>query len=348
MWFIQAVTGSLISFSFELEDVMLSTAGPPTDLAAIEQRMDALATAGPQSKVNWIWTTAGLDDRYVINFNDGAGNNHRARIDGSGEILHDRRIDDHTFLSLMRELHLTLMAGTIGHWILAIAGILLVTNLIFGLVVGWPRRGAWRRALQPSSQGDGVATAFSWHRALGLWAAIPIIFVVGTGTLIFFEHEIADLIGAPDVSLPVNPPTGPPVGFAVAARAAVEAIPGSRFVGTPLPSAEDASYYAWVRAPGELYRGGYGGSLVVVDANDGSIRGAYPATEAGPAKAFVASLYPLHTGEAGRLIGRVLVMIVGFWLAASIVFGVLLWFRRSRRKKLARNGKQGLVGRVGS
>lgn len=344
LWLVQAVTGSLISFHFELEDAMLSTASRPTDLAAIERRLDELAAAGPQSKVIWIWTTAGLDDRYVINFIDGDGNHRRARIDGWGEILRNRKTDDHSFLSLMRELHLTLMAGKIGHWILAIAGGLLVTNLVFGLVVAWPRRGSWLRALTPTSQGDRTATAYSWHRALGLWAAIPTIFVVGTGTLILFEHQIADLVGAPDVALPANPPEGAGIGFAAAARAAVAAIPGSRFVGTTVPSASDASYYAWVRAPGELYRGGYGGSLVVVDANHGSIRGAYPATEAAPAKAFVASFYPLHTGEAGRTIGRVLVMIVGFWLTALIVFGVLLWFRRSRRRSSGRNGGTRLAG----
>jgi uncharacterized iron-regulated membrane protein len=317
---------------------MLSTASRPTDLAAIEQKMDELATAGPQSKVNWIWTTAGLADRYVINFVDDEGHNRRARIDGAGAVLRDRRVDDHSFLSLMRQIHLDLMAGALGHWILAVAGALLVTNLVFGLVVAWPRRGAWRRALKPSNQGDGAATAFSWHRALGLWAALPMLLVAGTGTLILFEHQVADLIGASEVQLPANPPAGAPVGFATAARAAVDAIPGSRFVAIVLPAADDASYYAWVRAPGELYRGGYGGSLVVVDANDGSIRGAYPATEAGPAKAFIASFYPLHTGEAGRTIGRVLVMILGFWLAAIIVYGLVLWYRRSRRKSAARNG----------
>lgn len=328
VWLMQAITGFILSFHFEIEDALLATAGPPTDLVAIERRLDELASAGPDAKVHWIWTSAGLPDRYVVNFDGADGLNRRARIDGAGAILRDRSADDHSFLSLMRELHLNFTAGQTGQWILAVAGVLLATNIVFGIVVAWPRRGAWRRALKPTTYGDGVATAYSWHRALGLWLAVPTLIVVGTGTLIYFEHPIEDLIGAEGVVLPANPPDGPGIGFAAMAQAAVAAIPGSRFVGSPMPPADDASYYAWVRAPGELYRGGYGGSLVIVDANDGSIRGAYPATEYGVAKAIMYSLYPLHTGEAGGTIGRVLVMLVGIWLAVAIVFGVLLWFRR--------------------
>ncbi|MFD0847266.1 hypothetical protein [Sphingosinicella xenopeptidilytica] len=78
----------------------------------------------------------------------------------------------------------------------------------------------------------------------------------------------------------------------------MEVIPGSRFVGTTFLSARVASYYAWARAPGELYRGEYSSSLVSVDANTGSVRCAWSATEADPVREVIASFYPLHTGES--------------------------------------------------
>lgn len=107
----------------------------------------------------------------------------------------------------------------------------------------------------------------------------------------------------------------------------------SRYRNDPELPLEDASYHAWVRAPGELYRGGYGSSLVIVNANDGSIRGAYPATDHGAARAIIASFYPLHTGEAAGTIGRIAVMFVGLWLATLIVLGALLWLRRIRQNR---------------
>lgn len=331
IWLVQAITGILLTFHFEAEDAMLSARHVAVDPAAIERRIDTLAGAGGKAKVDWIWTTAGLSGRYIILHNDSAGVSRKAYIDGAGSMLRNDAADDYSFLGLMREIHLTLVAGTVGHWILAVSGVLLFTNMIFGLIVAWPKHGQWRQALRPRGRRGSTAGYYSWHKALGLWAGLPALVIVATGSLILFEHEIRDVVGAEEISLPPNPVTGKPVGFAAASRAAVAAIPGSRFVGTTLPSAEDASYHAWVRAPGELYRGGYGGSLVIVDANDGSIRGAWPATEAGGSQAVLASFYPLHTGEALGLFGRLLSLAIGVWLATMIVVGVLLWWRKRPR-----------------
>lgn len=325
-WLVQAVTGTMLSFHFELDDALISTESRPTDMAAVQERV---RTLGPET--GWIWTTAGLADRYVVLYRDGEGVVRKARIDGGGAVLRDRPADDLTFLELMRGIHIDLLAGKVGHWIMAVTGLLLVSNLIFGLVVAWPRGGTWRRALTPLKTAHPVARAYSLHRAVGLWVVLPALLLAGTGTLILFEHEIRDVVGAEEVTLPANPPNGDGIGLAAAVRAGVAAIPGSRFVGTTFPSANDASYYLWVRAPGELYRGGYGGSLVVVDANDGGIRGTWPVTEATAAQTFVASFYPLHTGEAAGTVGRVLAMLTGMGLTYVLVYGVLLWLRRTRR-----------------
>lgn len=332
-WMIQAVTGLVMSFHFEIEDASLSTAHVPTDAAAIEQRMDALDNAGGKARVNYIWTTAGLPDRYMINFTSPDGVERQARVDGAGNILRDRAASEHSFLTMMREIHIDLMAGRVGHWISAITAILLITNIIFGLYLAWPRGSSWRQTLIPTRSGGSVARYFSWHRAVGIWAALPALVIAATGTLILFEHEIGHALGAEEITLPANTPNGQSVGFAEAREAAITAIPGSRFVGTTMPSAQDASYYAWVRAPGEMYRGGYGGSLVIVDANNADIRGAWPATEHDAKRMFLYALYPLHTGEAAGLIGRILAMFVGVWLASTVILGLLLWWRKRPKKR---------------
>lgn len=330
-WLIQACTGVLLSFHFELEDAALSIEGPPTDLNAIERQLEQIDSS--DASLTWIWTSAGLTDRYVINFMDADGTARLARINGAGEILRDRPASDHTFLSLMRAIHIDLLSGRTGQLIMAATGTLLFTNLIFGLIAAWPRRRGWKKALSPSSRGNPVARMHSWHRAVGFWGVLPAMLIVATGVLIIFEHEIEHAIGVEEVVLPAVVPDGEGVGFAEAAKSATEAIPGSRFVGTTFPSSEDASYHAWVRAPGELYRGGYGGSLVIINGNDGSVRGAWDVTEADAAKAFVASFYPLHTGEAAGLVGRITALLTGVWLTTTIIFGLLLWLRRRAARR---------------
>jgi uncharacterized iron-regulated membrane protein len=333
LFLVQAITGTILAFHFELQDASLSTVHRPTDLAALEKRIDSLRTPAGAANITWIWTTAGLKDRYVILYSDASGTARTAHVDGGGTVFLDRDADQLGFLGFMREVHMTLASGEIGHWILAVSGILLITNIIAGVVLAWPRRKSWRTALKPLSKGNSVARLYSWHRALGLYLAIPALAVVGTGTLIQFEEPLFELLNTPEVSLPPNPPRAPDVGFAIAAQAATRALSGSAFVGTTFPSAQDASYYAWVRGPGELYRpGGYGGSLVVVDANNGSVRGAYPAKDANAAYTFVGALYPLHTGEALGLPGRILGMLIGIWLTAMTLLGLFLWQRRRRQR----------------
>jgi uncharacterized iron-regulated membrane protein len=119
IWLVQALTGILLVFHFEAEDAMLAPRHQPSDLAAIERRLGAFADAGNNAKVDWIWTTAGLADRYIISFAGPDGVARKAYIDGAGTILRDRPAAEYSFLGLMREVHLTLVAGTAGHWILA-------------------------------------------------------------------------------------------------------------------------------------------------------------------------------------------------------------------------------------
>src|SRR6185312_7710145 len=50
-WLLQAVTGVLIVFHWELDDAMLAGAHPKTDLPAIEARLAALAPSGSDRRV---------------------------------------------------------------------------------------------------------------------------------------------------------------------------------------------------------------------------------------------------------------------------------------------------------
>src|SRR3546814_20228210 len=113
-------------------DLMLSMRHVPTDLAAIERRIDTLANAGGKAKVDWIWTTAGLSGRYIILHDDSAGVSRKAYIDGAGTMLRNAPADDYRFMGLMRETHLTIVPGTAGTWIPPVNGVRPFPNLSSG------------------------------------------------------------------------------------------------------------------------------------------------------------------------------------------------------------------------
>ncbi|MEG3179301.1 PepSY-associated TM helix domain-containing protein [Sphingomonas sp. LT1P40] len=330
-WLLQALTGILIVFHWEFTDATISSVHRPTDFAAIERRIDALVPSDSGAKMNTVWNTAGAPDRYNLYFEDAGGNSGSVRIAGDGTILHTPRPDEETLMGFLVGFHHDLL-GSWGSWIVSISGILLFSNLLLGLIAAWPKRGTWKLALKPATRGPAAARLYSWHRAMGLWAVIPALVIVGTGTLLKFEGGTANLLGAEPVAMPANPPVGAPVGFATAATAATAVIPGSTLTSVAWPKADDATYAIRVRAPGEIRRA-YGDSRVLVDANTGQVRGIFPIADAPAARAFMSSLFPIHTGEAGGLIGRLLSIAIGLWLVTMIVAGTLLWLKRRKPRR---------------
>ncbi len=328
-WLLQALTGVLIVFHWEITDAGISSIHRPTDLAAIERRIDALVPEG--GKAASIWTAAGAPDRYNVYVVDAEGTSASTRIAGDGTVLHAPKPDEESLMGFLVGFHHDLL-GEWGSWLVSISGVLLCTNLILGIAAAWPKRGTWARALRPATRGPAAARLYSWHRALGLWVGIPALVIAATGTMLKFEDGVGDLVGAKPVAMPAVTPTGEPLGFAAAARAGLAALPGSTLTQVVWPKPDDATYRVRLRAPGELRRA-YGGSYVLVDANNGQVRGIFPIGEASAANQFMSALFAVHTGEAGGTVGRILSIAIGLWLITMIVAGVLLWLKRRKPRR---------------
>lgn len=332
-WLLQALTGIAIVFHWEITDAQLSSAHRRADLTAIERRIDALEAETAGSKTTTVWTTASGSDRFNIYLEDGDGASRSVRILGDGTVIDRPRKGETRLMGFLVDFHHDLL-GSWGSWIVAISGLLLCSNLVLGLIAAWPKRGTWRRVLTPTRKGPPAARLYSWHRALGLWAVLPALLVAATGTLMKFEDGVGAMIGAKGIELPANASKGKAIGFARAAKAALDAVPGSSLTQVAWPKDDDATYYIRVNAPGEIRRA-YGDTRILIDANDGSVRGMFPIADAEPARAFMSALFPLHTGEAGGLAGRLLSIAIGLWLVTMIVVGTLLWFRRRQPRPKA-------------
>ena len=182
LWLLQAATGVMIVFHWEIDDAITRGAHQATDWSAIEQRVRGF-------KPDSMWTTAGVRDRYDV-----FASNRVIRIDGAGNVLRVRR-DDEKFSSggivdTIVVLHQSLLAGDTGKLIVGTSGALLLSNMVLGLIAAWPRRKQWKRALTPLRSGSRIARLYSWHRALGLWLAILAMCFISAGmTLAFFEFD---------------------------------------------------------------------------------------------------------------------------------------------------------------
>ena len=328
-WLLQALTGVFAVFHWEIDDATVPGAHRSTDFLAIERSL-------AQREVNSIWTSAGARDRYDVYVSDGV-----LRIDGAGNVLRKRadgeRFANGGFVGTLIELHHDLLGGARGRVIVGFSGLLLFTNVLIGIAAAWPRTRTvtralnpreWSRALRPVRGGSRIAVLYSWHRALGLWLAIPALCVIAAGVMLAFEENSQKLLNAIPKEAPIEKgPARPGIGMASAIRSALRRYPGSAVSGIGFPSSENAVWSITLKQPQE-WRRAYGRTRVWVSAVDGRIIDDFNVLAA-PWRSRVANgLFAFHTGETAGLAGRIAVTMIGAWLIAMTVLGISLWWTR--------------------
>ena len=336
-WFVQAVTGALLVFSWEMDDAAISARHVPTDIAAIDRRLARLRADNPGAEIPAFRATAGAPDRYDIDMLKAPGEPYTmTRIDGAGNVLRTRTgdalMERGSIFDLAFDVHETLLAGELGSWVIGISGILLLTNLLLGLKLAWPKAGRWRRALRPAPTNSSVARIHGWHRAIGLWGVFPAIVSVACGTALMFVVGLSALLGVEE-RVPVAPAlTGQSIPMPVAVARAASLFPGATLARVQFPTPEVPYYIVALRQEGEAVRV-YGSTTVAVAAANGKVIDVVDPFRMSAAERTIDLLYPIHTGEIGGTAGRLLTLFVGLWLATMILLGSTLWIRRRRARK---------------
>jgi uncharacterized iron-regulated membrane protein len=339
LWLSQALTGLLMVYRWEIDDATVATAvrDVPLDVDALGARIAAIEAGQPGAVVSQLWATGGVDGRYDLYVDLPDGRRDVVRIDGTGSVLRHRTSDwdfrDGGFISLAADLHQTLFAGDRGKLIVGLSGTFLLANVVMGLVLAWPARARqWRVALAPKGARRGAARRYAWHRAVGLWLAVPALLFFSAGILLTVESYLEQWLGldeTPAEVLVAPRLSGPPVAPAQAIAAALQRFPSSELSGAVFPTPAEPWYRIRVRQPDE-WRRVYGTSVVYVAGATGHVLRVEDALHAPPRRAFVDSLYPVHTGEVAGPAGRWLALGVAAWLATMLVLGFGLWLARRR------------------
>ncbi len=330
LWLVQAVTGCLIVFRWDLDDAGVKGGRGPFDAIAMGQMLDDLSTR-PGIDVSSVWASNPAANRFNLSYSD-HGHDRDRQIDGAGRALRDRADDDlwqGGIWDRLSDLHMDLMRGDAGRIFIGLSGLLLLTNLGLGLKMAWPRAGMWLKALSPPKGRAPQAIFYGWHRLVGLIMVVPALIVVLAGTFLAFDDPFTALFAA-DVPAPhtaARPAGTRPIAPSRALDAALAAMPGARLSGFSLPGA-NPYYRVRVRAPGEIPRL-WGMTTLYVDASDAKVLSIYDARRPHSLPRMLLDTdYPLHTGQIGGFFGRLFVMLVGLSLVAMIGLGAYLWWIR--------------------
>ena len=334
-WLVQALTGVLLTFRQELDDATLLRAGRvPVQTAALGRRIESLQKAG--DRVSSLWVANFSVDRFDLRYLDPEDVERLMKVDGAGRVLRDglenTALANGGFFRTLTLIHTSLLSGETGEWIIAVSGLLLLSNVVLGLKLAWPRAGMWRQALTLRPTRNPAARLYGIHRTVGLWIGIPLLIVFAAGVALRFDDDIESALGVvqpPPASAPA--PSGQGITPVQALDTVLARYPGSTLTALSMPTPGNAWYRVRVRASGEVPRM-YGTTTVYVSAADGALLREYPAATASTARAFFDVLYPLHTGELGGLAGRLVLLLLGVGLLVMGVFGIRLWLARRPKR----------------
>jgi uncharacterized iron-regulated membrane protein len=335
IWLVQAITGTLSVFRWEIDDWTVAGTHVPVDFAAIGAKVDALATT-PESSVSSVWTSGTAAGRFDVHYT--IADQYRVmRIDGRGRTLRDRSGElvaaQGAIWDTITSVHTSLKLGDAGEWLIGFSGLLLLSNIILGLKLAWPKRGTWQKTLFKKPAGGSVAQLYGWHRKVGLWFALPALLTVTAGVSMVFVAALERGLSAEvsDPSLQSAAGSGD-VGFANAVGMALRKYPKASFSGVSLPDEEAHWYRVRLRNSGEVPRK-WGTTIVWVSSRDGAVLGTYNAAAPKPGRAVTDTMYALHTGQAGGLVGRIIVLAIGLCLLTLIALGVPLWWKRRAARR---------------
>lgn len=329
-WLIQALTGVLLTFRQEIDNALVSGPRAAVDTAALGRRIELIQHAGGQ--VISLWVTDFAVDRFDLRYTDSHGVERRMRVDGAGENLRDglqnAPLGNGGFFRTLTTIHTTLLLGDTGEWIVAVSGLLLISNLVMGLKLAWPRAGRWRQALSWPATRNTTARVYGIHRVVGLWIGMPLLILFAAGFALCFDDRLESALGVgrppPSAAAVVS---GVGVSPARALDVALARYPGSTLTALSMPTAQHGWYRVRVRAPGELKRM-YGTTTVFLSVATGAVLLEYPASTAPLARFLYDAIYPLHTGEMGGLVGRSVLAVLGVALLTMGAYGIRLWLAR--------------------
>jgi len=352
------LTGAAIAWTHELDgalnpgllhsrgaDGQMHAAPAPAQVQAVFARLAAEPGYGKPSQLTLPY---GPDDVYVAWYRQPPREKGSFANDVSRQVMLDRYtlevlgernygefgLSRPLLMPTLFHLHRYLLAGEVGKTVIGISGLLLALTSLLGIALWWPKTtlASLRKALTVRGALTSRQFSYSLHRSVGFFLA-PVLAVLGfTGMAMNLPDWVRPVVGAvaplaPAGKLANGPAEGrTPIDVQAALQAAQKRVPLGRLTRVALGSAK-APYEIRLRQPGEV-REGDGSTRVSVDAFSGAVLRVRDPLRAAAGDSFFNWLFPLHSGEAFGMAGRLLVSFTGLAPLLFMVSGLVLWLGR--------------------
>ena len=346
LWAMQGLTGATLVFHRELDrwahPEWRGGDAPPLPL----ERLISIARQQTGRTVTAIGILDRGRDLRTATYSDAVGTQRMLILDAAtgapvGERLpQPQRPESGSSSRFVYMIHQKLASGETGETIIGLSGSLLLSSAMVGMWIAWPRRGNWRALISPRGWRTVPQKLYSWHRIAGLVFGIVFVLVATGGIYMTFSESIRHGLGSMiALDSPYKAPAKPAsAGPEISAQAALERgetlFPQSEFVRLDLSAPDKPFFVVRLRQRGET-RAWAGATTVTIDARTGNIVQVHDGLHGPFVDRVLDAQFSIHNGEAGGLLGRLLIMAAGLSLPTFYISGVWLWFRKRRRIWLA-------------
>ena len=246
-------------------------------------------------------------------------------------------------------IHRYLVAGEVGKVVVAITGVSLLLMTVTGMILWWPRmaKAAIWKAITVRHGGSWPRFSYQLHRAGGFFAAPVLLVIAFSGIYFNMPAWVTPAIKAVSQVTPAGKPANTSrattsLSAAAAVAAAQAQFPTARVSRLSFPAKPGQPFEARVRQPGEL-RMGPGATRISIDSGNGAILRVIDPVQAKSGDKFISWLFPLHTGEAFGIAGRVFISLFGLAPLAFFVTGLVVWLKVRRPAKAPRRKRSAVV-----
>jgi len=273
----------------------------------------------------------------------------------TGEILGQRtwgalRLDRQHIIPFIYKLHYTLHLGETGVFIFGVVALVWFFDCFVGLYLGWPRR-TWKAikaAFSVKWRASGARVNYDLHRASGLLLWIVLAAVAFSGMAMNLRDEVFEpVVGVfsrispwPEEAWPerTEPESPFKLSIAEALQAATAHLEADAAEAGGVGINHDKGTYRVLFYSDVNIMKNHLETQIFVSGETGEVVGERIPGEGTAGDVFSQWQYPLHSGKAFGLPGRILICLGGLATALLSVTGVLMWWRKRSRKRDVRVG----------
>jgi uncharacterized iron-regulated membrane protein len=330
---ITCLSGSVAVFRPELEAAFSPKVTSSEVRADLDDAASRVLALHPEAKLTRVLLPAPRRNTFVLQLESDGKSTRRIVIDAdTGAVAGELSLP---WLDWIIDLHHNMLSGRPGRRVVGVVGIVLFTASLSGLFLSLLRKPSWKSMITVRTGKPWRRFHYELHRATGLWACAFLTLLSFTGIGLAYPEALRLLAGqdakAPRPKLSGKQSFRPLRDYLNISRAE---LPGAQITELRLPKSPKDPISVRFRVASDL--GDSGRNELALGAS-GQVISVRRLADQPFAARLQSAFTPIHYGEVGGLLVKILWGLAGVAPTVLFITGLLFWWRKKPRRTVEPN-----------